>query len=213
MARATIGRSRTDAGAGQETIAVRGRVCAGLFFFPRGGSAQVVRALARALPACGWKVTLASGSLGGPREPTHAPSFFGGTEVATVDYTPAFGLADPLAADVPFQPSYEDRPAVADRVFAMVDDGAYERLVAAWMDALDRSGAGQSDLLHLHHLTPLHEAALRAFPGIPIVGQLHGTELAFLRRLEIDAPPNWRYARAWKGRLRLWAQSCRRVIV
>src|SRR5215217_9252005 len=165
MARATIGRSRTDAVAGQETIAVRGRVCAGLFFFPRGGSAQVARALAWALPEHGWKVTLASGSLGGPREPTHAPSFFGGTEVATADYTPAFGLGDPLAADVPFQPSYEDRPTVADRVFAMVDDGAYERLVAAWMDALDRSGAGQSDLLHLHHLTPPARGSAACVPG------------------------------------------------
>jgi glycosyltransferase involved in cell wall biosynthesis len=214
MARARIGRSRTGAGSGQDApLAVRGRVCAGLFFFPRGGSAQVVRALARALPARGWKVTLASGSLGAAGDPTHAPSFFGGTEVATVDYTSAFGLVDPLAADVPFQPSYEDRPGVPDRVFAMVDDGAYERLVAAWMDALARSGAGEAKLLHLHHLTPVHEAALRAFPRVPIVCQLHGTELAFLRRLEIDEPPDWRYARAWKGRLRLWAQSCQSVIV
>jgi glycosyltransferase involved in cell wall biosynthesis len=213
MDRASAGGFRTGGDARQDKAVARSRVCAGLFFFPRGGSAQVVRALARALPTRGWQVTLASGSLGGPGEPTNALTFFDGAGVATVDYTPALGLVDPLAADVPFQPSYEDRPGVADRVFAMVDDGAYERLVAAWMDALARSGAGQADLLHLHHLTPMHEAALRAFPRVPIVGQLHGTELAFLRRLEIDAPPNWRYARAWKERLRLWAQRCRRLIV
>ncbi len=50
-------------------------------------------------------MTLASGSLGAPGEPTHAASFYAGTEVAAVDYTPALQLADPLAAPVPFQPS------------------------------------------------------------------------------------------------------------
>ena len=30
---------------------------------------------------------------------------------------------------MPFQPSYEDRPGAPDRVFAAVDDDAYERLV------------------------------------------------------------------------------------
>ena len=59
----------------------------------------------------------------------------------------------------------------------MVDDAAYERLVAAWAEALARAGAGEADLLHLHHLTPANEAALRAFPTVPIVGQLHGTAL------------------------------------
>src|SRR5438067_4941183 len=191
----------------------RRRVCSGLFFFPRGGSAQVVRALAGALPVRGWEVGLASGSLGKPGESTHAASFYEGVEVAAVDYSPALGLADPLAAAVPFQPSYEDRPASADRVFAMVDDAAYERLVGAWTGALSRAGAAQAGLLHVHHLTPAHEAALRAFPWVPIIGQLHGTELAFLRRLKAGPSPAWRHARAWEQRLRRWAGGCARLIV
>ena len=73
-----------------------------------------------------------AGSLGRAGEPGHAPSFFSGIDVVPVDYSPALGLADPLAAIVPFQPSYEDRPGAPDRVFAAVDDEAYERLVAAW---------------------------------------------------------------------------------
>jgi len=154
-----------------------GRVCSALFFFPRGGSAQVVRALSGALAETGWQVRLAAGSLGGPDAPTNAASFFSGIDVSAVDYSPALQLADPLAAAVPFQPSYEDRPAGPDRVFAVVDDAAYERLVAAWAEALARAGAGEADLLHLHHLTPANEAALRAFPTVPIVGQLHGTAL------------------------------------
>jgi hypothetical protein len=64
--------------------------------------AQVARALTAVLPASGWQVSLASGSLGAPGEPTHAASFYA-NEVAAVDYTPALALADPLAAAVPFQ--------------------------------------------------------------------------------------------------------------
>ena len=156
---------------------------------------------------------LAAGSLGGPDAATNAASFFSGIDVSTVDYSPALQLADPLAAAVPFQPSYEDRPAGPDRVFAAVDDAAYERLVAAWAAALARAGAAEADLLHLHHLTPANEAALRAFPNVPIVGHLHGTELAFLRALATGPPRGWRHARAWERRLRRWADACERLIV
>jgi glycosyltransferase involved in cell wall biosynthesis len=199
--------------ASEHASRVRRRICSALFFFPRGGSAQVTRALARALPETGWRMTLATGSLGEPGDPTHAGSFYSGIDVAAVDYSRAFQLADPLAAPVPFQPSYEDRPAGPDRVFAAVDDAAYERLVAAWADALARAGAAGADLLHLHHLTPAHEAALRAFPSLPIVGQLHGTELAFLRALAAGPPSSWRHAHAWELRLRRWAHACERLIV
>jgi glycosyltransferase involved in cell wall biosynthesis len=190
-----------------------GCVCMGLFFFPRGGSAQVTRALAGALDETGWQVRLAAGSLGEPDTPTNAMSFFPGVEVSAVDYSPALQFTDPLTAPVPFQPSYEDRPAGPDRVFAAVDDGAYERLVAAWAEALRRAGAGEADLLHLHHLTPANEAALRGFPSVPILGQLHGTELAFLRALAAGPPREWRHAAAWEGRLRRWAEACERLIV
>src|SRR5207248_2925004 len=153
-------------------------VVSALFFFPRGGSAQVTRSLARALPAAGWQPTLATGSLGRPGKPTHAASFFAGIDLHALDYSPALELAEPLAAPVPFQPSYEDRPGAPDRIFAAVADPAYERLVAAWIELLVRAGAGAADLLHLHHLTPANEAVARGFPALPVLGQLHGTELA-----------------------------------
>ena len=69
----------------------RGLVVSALFFFPRGGSAQVTRSLARALPAAGWQPTLAAGSLGQPGEPTHAASFFAGIDVHALDYSPRSG--------------------------------------------------------------------------------------------------------------------------
>src|SRR6266566_1265403 len=172
-----------------------GLVVSALFFFPRGGSAQVTRSLVRALPAAGW-------------QPTLAASFFAGIDLHGLDYSPAPELAEPVAASVPFQPSYEDRPDAPDRIFAAVDDAAYERLVAAWIELLARAGAGASDLLHLHHLTPANEAAARGFPALPVLGQLHGTELAMLRLIEAGAPPGWRYAQAWGRRLRAWARRC-----
>src|SRR3954453_47497 len=188
-------------------------VVSALFFFPRGGSAQVVRSLARALPAAGCQPTLAAGSLGQRGEPTNAESFFAGMEVHALDYSPALECADPLVAPVPFQPSYEDRPDAPDRVFAAVDDATYERLVAAWIDLFARSGAGAADVLHLHHLTPANEAVARAFPSLPVLGQLHGTELAMLRAIEAGAPPGWRYARDWDRRLRAWAGRCGLLVV
>ena len=127
-----------------------------------------------------------------------------------VDYSPALGLAEPLAAPVPFQPSYEDRPGAPDRIFATVDDAAYERLVAVWIDALARAGAASADLLHLHHLTPANEAARRAFPALPVLGQLHGTELAMLRILEAGAPAGLALrARLGSERMRGWARRLR----
>jgi len=194
-------------------VPTRGSVVSALFFFPRGGSAQVTRSLARALPAVGWQPTLVAGSLGRAGEPTHAASFFAGIDVHPLNYSPALEHADPLTAPVPFPPSYEDRPDAPDRVFAAVDDAAYERLVAAWIEVLARAGAGRADLLHLHHLTPANEAAARAFPSLPVLGQLHGTELAMLRMIEAGAPPGWTYARDWGRRLRAWARCCALLVV
>jgi sugar phosphate isomerase/epimerase len=64
--------------------------------------------------------------------------------------------------DAPMHPSYEDRPGAPDPVFAAVDDEEYEAHVAAWARALEVAGAREADVLHLHHLTPLHEAAARS---------------------------------------------------
>jgi glycosyltransferase involved in cell wall biosynthesis len=190
------------------------RVLMALMFFPRGGSAQVARYMARALPAVGWDVTLLAGSLGAPGESTNAATFFGrGMDVHAVDYTEARSAPDPLLADPPFHPSFEDRTGAPDRVFARVDDATYEHLVSAWERALRDAGAAGADLLHLHHLTPLNEAAARAFPDRPVVGHLHGTEVLMLNEIAAGPPPGWDHADAWAERLRAWAQRCARLLV
>jgi len=109
-------------------------------------------------------------------------------------------------------PSYEDRPDAADRVMCSLDDEEYEHQVAAWSAALRDAGAKGFDLLHLHHLTPLHEAALRVAPDVPVVGHLHGTELLMLEAMEA-APERWAHAEAWAERMRGWAARCSRLLV
>ena len=148
----------------------RPRVLMGLLFFPRGGSAQVVRSLARTLPSQGWEVKVVSGSLQVPGSPGNAHLFFAGLDLCAVDATAALQAADPLWADPPFHPSYEDRPGAPDRVFARVDDATYAHLVTAWTCILREAGAAEADLLHLHHLTPLHEAAQCVAPQVPSRG-------------------------------------------
>jgi glycosyltransferase involved in cell wall biosynthesis len=192
----------------------RGRAVMALMFFPRGGSAQVARYVAGALPATGWDVTLVAGSLGSEGEASHAPSFFEGVEdVRVVDYTEARDAPDPLAADPPFQPSFEDRADAPDRVFADVGDDAYERIVATWEQALGDAGAAGADVLHLHHLTPMNEAAARSFPDVPVIGHLHGTEVLMLNAIDEGPPEGWRYAERWAERMRGWAQRCERLLV
>ena len=101
----------------------------GLAFFPRGGSAHVARNLAGSLGGAGWKMTVLSGSLTRPGEPGDAAEFYAGLDVRPVDMTAAVSAADPMAADPPMHPSYEDRPGAPDRVFASLDDDEYERQV------------------------------------------------------------------------------------
>ena len=195
-------------------MTARGRVLMSLMFFPRGGSAQVARYVARALPKAGWDVTLVAGSLGGEDEASNARAFFAGVDdVRPVDYTEARDAPDPLAAEMPFQPSFEDRKDAPDRVFAAVADEAYERLVAAWEGVLGDAGAAHADVLHLHHLTPMNEAAARSFPDVPVIGHLHGTELLMLDAIASGPPDGWEHADAWAERMRGWARRCERLLV
>ena len=52
-------------------------------------------------------------------------------------------------------------------IFATLDDEDAEHQVAAWARALQSVDAANADVLHLHHLTPLYEAAARVAPRGP----------------------------------------------
>src|SRR5260370_28381639 len=155
----------------------RPRVVMGLMFFPRGGSAQVARGLAHVLAGQRWDVTIVSGSLRLPGRPGDAHLFFSGLNVSPVDYTAALSAADPLCADSPLHPSYEDRPGAPDPVFATVDDPTYEHLVASWAQVPGQAGGATAHSPRPHHPTPPNQPPARAAPQVPVVGHLHGTEL------------------------------------
>ena len=78
----------------------------------------------------------------------------------------------------------------------------------AWARALAAAGAADADVLHLHHLTPLNEAAARVAPGVPVVGHLHGTELLMLEAIE-EGGAEWPHGAAWEARMRAWAGALR----
>jgi glycosyltransferase involved in cell wall biosynthesis len=155
----------------------------GLLFYPRGGSAQVVRYLSEALAGTGWKPVLAVGSLGGPGLQTNASTFFGRDDIAVVDYSAAVGEFergnDPMLAVPPMHPSFEDRPHVPDRIFAGVSMAQAEQQLEAWMRVIEDPWR-EVNVCHLHHLTPIHDAVSRLWPDRPVVTHLHGTELKML---------------------------------
>jgi glycosyltransferase involved in cell wall biosynthesis len=192
----------------------------GLLFSPRGGSSQVARYLSQALARQGHPVTIASGSLGGDGERGNAAQFFAGLDTVLASYDDAAARAargeDPMDAPVPMHPSYEDRPGVADRWFPRVSPAQGEHLVASWERVLGSSPAFlRSRVLHLHHLTPLHAAAARTLPDVPVVTHLHGTELKMLDAIARgDVPPELAdTARWWADRMGEWARAAQATIV
>jgi glycosyltransferase involved in cell wall biosynthesis len=194
------------------------RLLSGVIFSPRGGSAHVTRALARELLGRGWTVRLVAGSrsdLGGEAD---ARIFYRGLDLRPVDFARALRQGDALRPGdsgevTPMHPSFEQRPGAPDPVFAALDDLEFQHQVRAWSRELQRAGAAEADLLYLHHLTPLNEAAARIAPEVPMVGHLHGTELLMLEQIEQGPPLDWRFAAEWRSRLREWAERCVRLIV
>jgi glycosyltransferase involved in cell wall biosynthesis len=159
----------------------------GLFFFPRGGSAHLARNLAGALPKAGWDVTVLSGS----RAPGgDARRFYQGLDVRPVE-----------VEDL----SYENH-------LPNLDDEQAEATVLTWTRALQSANAADADVLHLHHLTPLNEAAARVAPNVPIVGHLHGTEMLALEAIDRD-PDRFAHGGRWAERMRGWAANTDRMIV
>ncbi len=156
----------------------------GFYYFPRGGSAQVVRYLSRALGGTRWRPTLFAGSLGGPTESSNAHHFFGDIDCHSLDFSAAQSQwragGDPMAETVPMPASYEDKPGVPDRIFFDLDDAAYDRQVVSWTTFFATFSDDAPTAVHLHHLTPMHEAVNALWPDVPVITHLHGTELKML---------------------------------
>ena len=186
----------------------------GIVFYPRGGAAQVVRYLTRALRERGHDVTVVSGSLKGAAAGADARSFYSGVPLLEVDYTEAVKAfdagRDPMLSElaVPMPPSYEDKPGVPDRVYHKVGPQQLRALVTSWRRVLSHASERSSfQVLHLHHLNHLHSAAL----GQPSlreavkIAHLHGTELKMLEEMA-----SGNAAGPWAA---LWREEMNRAVV
>ena len=166
----------------------------GLLFWPRGGSAQVARYLARALQVRGTAVQLAVGSLGDPGDHGHAQTFFGdGCSISPLHYDDAIAEwrsgADPMDAAVPLHPSFEAKPGVPDRVMTSVSKEQLAHATDVWHRHLSSSpGFADADVLHIHHLSVVQLAARAVAPRTPLVTHLHGTELKLLDEITRGTP-------------------------
>ncbi|HET8954977.1 MAG TPA: glycosyltransferase family 4 protein [Solirubrobacterales bacterium] len=194
------------------------RVLMGMYFYPRGGSAHSCRSLARELGRNELDVTVLSGSRSDLGGEASAGEFYAGLDLRALDFAPAIASPDPLryrgpAGTGPIHGSYEDRPGAPDRVLASLDDAAFELQVEAWSEAIAAAAEPTVDVLYLHHLTPLNEAAARVLPQVPVVGHVHGTELLMLERIAAGAPASWTHAEQWRERICAWAAACRRIVV
>jgi hypothetical protein len=190
----------------------------GFYFSPRGGSAHACRAIAAELERHRVDVRLLAGSRRDLGAHADANSFFARRGLVAVDFTESVRSGTPLLYDggpgcAPIHASYEDRPGAEDPVLARLDDEEFELQVGAWMRALDSAGAAEVEMLYLHHLTPINEAAARAYPDLPVLGHIHGSELLMLERIAADPHPGWPHAERWVERLCEWAAACARIVV
>lgn len=198
-------------------------VVMGFYFSPRGGSAQVARYLCRALGAGVWAPSLFAGSLGASSESGNAETFFSDVDCNALDYSPARSEwergHDPMAMSVPMHASFEAKDGVPDRIFFGLDDRAYARQVTSWTTFFRAHTSVDPDVIHLHHLTPMHEAVRRLWPETPVITHLHGTELKMLALVgaasasaDTRAVNHGRWTKPWVARMRRWAADSHRLV-
>ena len=178
------------------------RLVMGLYFYPRGGSAQVVRYLAPRL-ARSFSTGLYTGSLGEAGDLTHAGTFFAGMDPVSLDYSAADREwrdgRDPQLFVPPMHGSFEDRTGVPDIFLANVSPAMADRQVSAWRGLFSLEEK-EPDIVHLHHLTPMHDAAFDLWSRAKVVTHLHGTELKMIGTIQETS--GLRFGKWWIDRMR-----------
>lgn len=183
-------------------------------FFPRGGSAQVIRYLGAQVRREGHDFDVFAGSLPAT-ERSDARRFYGELCAGVVDYSDAAAAhsagRDPILHPVPFHPSFEDKPGVPDRSFARVGPEGVQNLVEFWVGFFEKQSLADVDMVHLNHLSPLQAAARRAAPDVPIVSTLHGTEIKFWQSLLRGGGQTYR--ELWLEQMAAYAEASDRIVV
>ncbi|MEU6828761.1 glycosyltransferase family 4 protein [Nocardia beijingensis] len=199
----------------------RMKVAAASIFFPRGGSAQVLRYLAPRLQDLGVDYSLTAGSTSAVAN-GDAVAFYGQHVRHVVDYDGAFDAyargVDPMLVAQPVHPSYEDKDGVPDRSFGRVSPQATAYLEACWSERFREFDFGSADVVHLNHLTPMQGGMALAYSDIPVVATMHGTEIKFWLSLLAEADDNpaagrLEYAEFWRDAMDGYAKLCERIVV
>ena len=192
------------------------RVLSAILFSPRGGSAHAARALARGLRNLGCVGDVA----GRFHEATRASTvtrwrFYG--DVRAVSSTPRWRATSRTDLRAPRRARHcIPHSRTGRRSRPRVRRARRSRVRAAgrrWSRALDRAGACDADVLHLHHLTPINEAAGSGRPRCAGRRAPAWHRTADARADRWPDPPEWPYAERWSRRMRGWAQRCARLVV
>lgn len=115
----------------------------------------------------------------------------------------------PPAADPPMHGSFEDQAGVPDTFLAKLSPELRMRQVSAWRQLFSREEEAP-DIVHLNHLTPMHQAAFDAWKDSAIVTHLHGTELKMIQT--IHDTPGLRYGAQWIDQMRSDAARSRLIL-
>ena len=105
--------------------------------------------------------------------------------------------------------SFEDRPGVPDKFLASLSPEQTERQVSAWRRLFSLEET-EPDIVHLHHLTPMHDAAFGLWNNAAVVTHIHGTELKMVQRMRQMS--GLRYGEWWIDRMRTSADRSRLLI-
>jgi glycosyltransferase involved in cell wall biosynthesis len=188
------------------------RLIMALYFYPRVGSAQVVQYVIRRLRKS-WDTQIYTGSLGEDGTLTHTGTFFRGMNPITLDYTAAEAAwrdgLDPMQADPPMHGSFEDQAGVPDTFLAKLSPPIQARQVSAWRQLFSQKEK-EPDIVHLNHLTPMHQAAFDLWNHAAIITNLHGTELKIIQT--IRDTPGLKYGVQWIDDMKSSAARSRRIL-
>lgn len=202
----------TGTGPLKDTKQMSQRVVMACYFYPRGGSAQVVRYLTSRLKKS-FNIQLYTGSLGEAGSLTNASTFYAGMDPIQLDYSKAElewqNGGDPMLAEPPMQGSFEDRPGVADIFLAKLNPDLAGRQVSAWRRLFSLEEK-EPDIVHLHHLTPMHDAAFDLWKNATVVTHLHGTELKMIET--IRETRGLKFGEWWIDHMRTSADRSRLII-
>ena len=157
------------------------------------------------------------GSRHDPATDATRASFYAGLDLRAVDFTAALRRARPAGpqadrADAPVLRGPAGRPR--PRLRRARRRRPTSARSTAWARALRAAGAAEADVLYLHHLTPLNEAAARVAPERPGRRPPPRHRAADARG---DRRPGRRRAgrtpRRWAERMRALGAGCERLIV